>query len=70
MNLKRKSLSIISLSHLCVQRREKGKMRVHKLQNIQNVLDYLTTKNKVRILISACGDMYVRTELNNGAQCK
>ena len=30
-----------------VQRREKGKMRVHKLQNIQNVLDYLTTKKKV-----------------------
>ena len=30
-----------------LQRREKGKMRVHKLQNIQNVLDYLTTKKKV-----------------------
>ncbi|CAI8008649.1 Dystonin, partial [Geodia barretti] len=31
-------------------RREKGKMRVHKLQNIQNVLDYLTTKNKMKLV--------------------
>ena len=41
------SSPLLSLFSLSPQRREKGKMRVHKLQNVQTALNFLQNEKKV-----------------------
>lgn len=35
---------------IIVQSREKGKMRVHKLQNVQKALDFLQKEKKIKLV--------------------